>query len=67
MVQPGNSFGPRLSDVEQKMAVHEAVCAERYKALDLKILLILTVQGVIIAILLGGSPVAAAIRRVFGG
>lgn len=61
-----SSLGPRLSEVEQKLAVHEAVCAERYKALDLKLMVILGVQGAILVMLAGGTPVANAIRSVFG-
>lgn len=56
----------RVADVEQKIAVHEAVCAERYKAMNMKLAAILGVQGIILVALAGGSPVAAAIRAAFG-
>lgn len=53
--------------MEQKQAVHEAVCAERYKALNLKFAVIMSIQGVILLMLAGGSPVAAAIRHALSG
>ena len=34
MVAPESSLGARLNEVERKQAVHEAVCEERYKAID---------------------------------
>jgi hypothetical protein len=34
MSTPESSLGARLNDVERKQAVHEAVCEERYKAIN---------------------------------
>lgn len=34
MVPPESSLGARLNDVERRQAVHEAVCEERYKAIN---------------------------------
>ena len=34
MVAPESSLGARLNELERKQAVHEAVCEERYKAIN---------------------------------
>ena len=61
------SLGARVGSVEQKQAVHEAVCEQRYKALDLKIMAIFAIQGMILLVLLGGNTVVTAIQRFSAG
>ncbi len=63
---PAGPLEVRVTDVEMKVAVHEAVCAERYKALNVKLNAILGLMVIILVALAGGHPVAAAIRAAFG-
>ena len=62
-----SSLGARVGAVEQRAAVHEAVCEQRYKALDLKIMAIFAVQGAILLVILGGNTVVHAIQRFSSG
>lgn len=62
---PPSPIELRVADMERKIAVHEAVCAERYKAVAVRMNTILAIQGLIVIMLAGGSPVASAIQATF--
>jgi len=56
----------RLRDAETAISVHEAVCAERYRAINFKLNVLLGALGLFLTALMGGNPVAAAISKMFG-
>lgn len=57
----------RLSAVERGHAVHEAVCAERYKGINFKLNVILIGVGIILTAIAMGDPLILFLRGVLAG
>ena len=56
----------RLREVEQAQAVHEAVCAERYKAINLRLNILMAGMAILLAGAVAGNPVLTALRAAMG-
>ena len=54
-------------DVATKLAVHEAVCAERWKQANERLGRIEVVLAAIVLLLVGEGSVIAVLRRMLGG
>jgi hypothetical protein len=54
-------------DVATKLAVHEAVCAERWKQANERLWRIEVVLAAIVLLLVGEGSVIAVLRRILGG
>jgi hypothetical protein len=54
-------------DVATKLAVHEAVCAERWKQANERLGRIEVVLAAIVLLLVGEGSVIAVLRRILGG
>ena len=57
----------RMRDVETKVAVHEAVCAVRYKGIELRLNIIMAGIGIILTAIAAGDPLVGLIRKALGG
>jgi hypothetical protein len=57
----------RVRTMERTQAVHEAVCAERYKGITLRLNLLLGLLVALVGAAAAGNPVIAAITRIAGG
>ena len=59
---------PEAEDVGRQIAVHEAVCAERWKQANARLARIEAVLGaIVLLLLLGEGSVVAVIKRLLGG
>jgi hypothetical protein len=56
----------RLRTVEQSQAVHEAVCAERYKAINLRLNIIMVGLSILLVGAVAGNPALTALRAILG-
>jgi hypothetical protein len=55
-------------DVATKLAVHEAVCSERWKQANERLgRMEVVLAAIVLLLLLGEGSVVAVLRRVFGG
>lgn len=57
----------RVAALERQFAVHEAVCGERYKAINFKLNVVVGGIGIILAAISAGDPLVAFLRRLAGG
>lgn len=57
---------PRIRDVEMSTRVHEAVCAERYKAINLRLNVIMAGLGIVLAAIAAGDPLVGLLRSMAG-
>lgn len=53
--------------LERQYAVHEAVCSERYKAINFKLNIVVAGIGIILTAISAGDPLVAFLRRLVGG
>lgn len=60
---PPDAWDGRLRTVETKQEVHEAICAERYKGIALRLNVILAGIGIILTAIAAGDPLVGLIRR----
>ena len=59
---------PEAKDVARQIAVHEAVCAERWKQASARLARIEAVlSAIVLLLLLGEGSVVAVIKRLVGG
>jgi hypothetical protein len=58
---------PNAEEVARQIAVHEAVCAERWHQTNARLTRIEAVLAVIVLLLLVGGAVIDVLRRVLGG
>ena len=59
---------PEAKDVARQIAVHEAVCAERWKQANARLARIEAVLGaIVLLLLLGEGSVVGVIKRLLGG
>ena len=54
----------RVREVEAAQRVHEAVCAERYKAINLRLNVIMSGVGIIITAIAAGDPLVSLLRAL---
>lgn len=57
----------RIATLERNVAVHEAVCAERYKGINVKLNVVLCGIGIILTAVSAGDPLLLFLRRMIGG
>lgn len=57
----------RVRVVEADQRVHEAVCAERYKGIAVRLNVILAGMGIILTAIAAGDPLVGVIRKIIGG
>ena len=57
----------RMREVERAQAVHEAVCAQRYAGITLRLNVLMGLLLALLAAGASGNPVLAAMSRLFGG
>jgi hypothetical protein len=57
----------RLRKLERDVAVHEAVCAERYKGIMLRLNVVMALLLTLVGAAAMGNPVVAAVRQILGG
>lgn len=57
----------RLRKVEMAWAVHEAVCAERYRGITLRLNVVMGLLMALVGAAAAGNPVIAAMRQILGG
>jgi len=62
----GPDIDKRVRDVETAWKVHEAVCAERYKGITLRLNVTMGLLGLLLTAVVGGNPVLAALARMVG-
>ena len=56
----------RMALLERQYAVHEAVCSERYKAINFKLNIVVAGIGIILTAISAGDPLVAFLRRLIG-
>lgn len=56
----------RIALIEKAAAVHEAICGERYKAINFKLNVVVAGLGIILAAISAGDPLVAFLRRILG-
>lgn len=56
----------RVALLERQVAVHEAVCGERYKAINFKLNIVVAGVGIILTAISAGDPLVAFLRRLAG-
>jgi len=56
----------RLRLVERATAVHEAVCAERYKGITLRLNVLMGLLFILLGAAATGNPLIALIQRALG-
>ncbi len=56
----------RVAALEKQVAVHEAVCGERYRAINFKLNVVVGGIGIILTAVSAGDPFVHFLRRVFG-
>lgn len=56
----------RIATIERQAAVHEAICGERYKAINFKLNVTVAGIGIILAAISAGDPLVVFLRRIFG-
>jgi hypothetical protein len=56
----------RVSTLERQFAVHEAICGERYKAINFKLNITVTGLVIILTAISAGDPLVAFLRRALG-
>jgi len=64
---PAGTTEARLRVLERDQAVHEAVCAERYKGITLRLNIVMAALLLLLGAAASGNPVVAALRAVMGG
>ena len=57
----------RIATLERNVAVHEAVCAERYRGINSKLNIVLAGIGILLTAVSAGDPLILFLRRMFGG
>ena len=57
----------RIALLERQVAVHEAVCGERYKAINYKLNIAIAGIGIILTAISAGDPLIAFLRRLATG
>ncbi len=57
----------RMRTVEQRQLVHEAVCAERYKGIALRLNVIMCGIGLLLTAVAAGDPLVGVIKKMMGG
>jgi hypothetical protein len=57
---------PRVRATELTQAVHEATCAERYKAINLRLNIIMAGLGIVLAAIAAGDPLVGLLRAMAG-
>ena len=57
----------RVATLERQVAVHEAVCGERYKAINFKLNVVIGGVAIILTAISAGDPLVAFLRRAVGG
>lgn len=57
----------RVAALEKQVAVHEAICGERYKSINYKLNITIAGIGIILTAISAGDPLVAFLRRVVGG
>lgn len=57
----------RIATLERNVAVHEAVCAERYKGINTKLNIVLGGIGILLTAVSAGDPLILFLRRMLGG
>jgi hypothetical protein len=57
----------RVAALEKQVAVHEAICGERYKSINFKLNITVGGIGIILTAISAGDPLVAFLRRVVGG
>ena len=62
----GEADEMRIATLEKNVAVHEAVCAERYKGINTKLNIVLAGIGIILTAVSAGDPLVMFLRRIFG-
>lgn len=61
------SIDDRMRVVEQRVAVHEAVCSERYKALTVRLNIAIALLLVVVTALAADNAIMSGIKRISGG
>jgi hypothetical protein len=56
----------RMRTVEQSQAVHEAVCAERYRGITLRLNVTMALLLAMLGAAAAGNPVVAALTKLLG-
>lgn len=59
-----DDLDPRVREVETAVRVHEAVCAERYKQINLRLNIIMAGIGIILTAVAAGDPLVGVLRAV---
>lgn len=57
----------RVRTMERTQAVHEAVCAERYKGITVRLNVLLGLLLALVGAAAAGNPLVEAITRIAGG
>lgn len=57
----------RLRTVENRADVHEAICAERYKGIALRLNIVMGGIGILLTAVAAGDPLVAVVRKIWGG
>jgi hypothetical protein len=56
----------RVAALETRFAVHDAVCGERYRAINFKLNIAIGGIGILLTAISAGDPLVLFLRRVFG-